>query len=143
MSASQRDRLHSETQEERAARLHRVSACRQEQLEAETCDEREARLQVDRERHRENSRCFLCLKSHQLEPGCTSFMNIWLLWTYQDAPHAQRGSLDSSFTHSQLSVCAVAGISTHRSCTPLLTTWTLAPYHLNCRLVSTPMQLPL
>ena len=31
-------------------------------------------------------------------------------------------------------VCAVAEISTYQRCAPLLTIWTLAPYHPSCRL---------
>ena len=48
-----RDRLASETEEERAARLQQMSANQHHRLAAETGSEREARLQRNREGQRE------------------------------------------------------------------------------------------
>ena len=52
MSVNQRHRLASETEEERAARLQQMSANQRHRLAAETGSEREARLQRNREEQR-------------------------------------------------------------------------------------------
>ena len=98
-----RDRLATESAEEREARLQQM----RDQLAIESVEEREARLQQMSTRQRER------LATESAE---------------------EREARLQQMRDRLACVCAVAEISTYRRCAPLLTIWTLAPYHPSCRL---------
>ena len=76
---------------------------------------------------------FHCLSSLVCEPRWLSSTHTWLHWIHQPVPPAVRASQDYSCIHQAVSVSDTAKTSTHQSCTPLQTTWTLVKYHLSYR----------
>ena len=102
-----RDRLASETEEERTARLQRMSANQRHRLAAETGSEREARLQRNREGQR----------GQQSQLPLFEQPSVQAALECRNVLHARRGSQAFSFAHTLLSVCAVTETSMCQSCT--------------------------
>ena len=106
MSTNQSDRLAAETEEQREARLQRMRANQYERLAAETEQRREARLQRDRERQQQP------LPSVQAKMR-KFFIHSSVHWMCLHVPPVLRGSLASNFIQG---VCPAVRISTHQSC---------------------------
>ena len=93
-----------ETEEQREARLQRMSANQHDRLAAE---QREARLQHDRERLRNNSHSPHCLSNHLCKQRCV---------TVQDVPTCttcSKGFPGLKFIQILLNVSPAVRISTH------------------------------
>ena len=119
-----RDRLAVETPERRETRLQQMNARQAERLAAETPERREARQEQDRISHR------LLFEQTSVQSKMQKF-------------HAQLASIDvplasqdSTFALNPPCVSDATETSTYQNYTLLLTTWTLAQYHLNYRFVS-------
>ena len=117
-----RDRLATESVEEREARLQQMSTRQCERLATESAKEREARLQQMRDR--------LATESTEDREARLQQMRDRLATESAEEREARLQQMRDRLA----CVCAVAEISTYRRCAPLLTIWTLAPYHPSCRL---------
>ena len=116
-----RDRLATKLVEERQARLQQM----RDRLTTESVEEREARLQqmIIHQRKR------LATKSAEEREARLQQMRDRLAIESAEEREARLQQIRDRLA----CVCAVAEISTYRRCAPLLTIWTLTPYHPSCR----------
>ena len=132
-----RDQLASETGEEREARLQQMSAQQRDRLASETAEERDIRLQCYSVRHREQIVVLSQLPLFEQRSVRTKMLRFHAHMASLDSPQCTTCSemFPSSFAHKILSVCAAVATSTVQRCTLQPTIWTQAPYHPSCRLV--------
>ena len=112
----------------RDTRLHQM----RDRLAAETTVERDARLEYDRARHREQQtvqsqvplfqQCSIQVKVRKFHANMATL----------DMPVCTTCSERFPGLQTQPSVCVVVVTNILTKYTPLITTWTLAPYYLNC-----------
>ena len=88
-------------------------------LAVETSVERETRLQRYRSRYREQSAQLQLPLFRQCSVKTKMRMQAWLHWARQYVLHAQRDSLASGFTPTQLNVCIVVVTHIFRMYIPL------------------------
>ena len=129
-----RDRLATESAEEREARLQQMSTRQRERLAVETNQQREDRLQHASERDREQSQLVL-FEQRSVQVKMRRFH------THFASMNSSRCSTCSeSFPELQLRPLSTECVRCCRDkhvpkmCSSLLTIRTLAPYHPSCRL---------